>query len=269
MARWDYGLYPSIDLFNAGVTVKRVLLLISISGCIFSLPLSAQSTSTPQALLLEASHAFAGNQPVSSVLLTGNANFVAGGTRTNGSISLTARADGSSDLEFSAGSASRNELQDTFANGQGCTWSVNGGITHTAAGQNCVLPFAWFLPQAALFSSDLPTSGTFALTAPSNVSGQTVLQWLPQLPANFSAEQSALVSHAGSNELYFDNSSVLPTELRYAAHPDTNAALDIPVRILYSDYRSVDGAEIPFRIQRYFNGVLTLDITIDYAVITR
>lgn len=248
--------------------MKRVLLLLVIGISLFSRPLLAQTSSTTQTFLLEASHAFGGNQPVSSVALIGDANFVAGGTRTTGAITLIARADGSSQFQFSAGTASRNELQDTFTNGQGCTWSGNDNIVHAAAGQNCMLPFAWFLPQPGLFSAELPGSGIFEVAVPASTTGQTVLHWSPQSPPDFTSEQAALLSHAGSWDLYFDTGTLLPTEIRYAAHPDSNAALNIPVRIVYSDYRVVDGAEIPFRIRRYFNGVLSFDITIDNATVS-
>jgi hypothetical protein len=59
----------------------------------------------------------------------------------------------------------------------------------------------------------------------------------------------------------------LPSALSYTVHPDDNVGIDIPVTILYSDYRTVDGVAIPFRVQRYFNGTLSLDITLNNAVV--
>ncbi len=56
--------------------------------------------------------------------------------------------------------------------------------------------------------------------------------------------------------------------LAYSVQPDKGPATKIAIEIRYSDYRAVNGATIPFHIQRYVNGSLQLDIQISSAQIS-
>jgi hypothetical protein len=49
-------------------------------------------------------------------------------------------------------------------------------------------------------------------------------------------------------DFYFDPSSSLPLTIDMSAHPDNNAALNIPVEFQYSDYRATLSAHIPFHV---------------------
>lgn len=232
-------------------------------------PMAAVSQTNQDAsqLLLGASQAFAGRQGVSSVTLNGEATFVAGSMNDSGTITLVARQDGSSSLTLDLSSGARTETQDTFANGQGCTWSGSDGTVHESSGHNCMIPVAWFLPEVALFSTAQPSDAAMTI-----VPGQpplTDLHWALSAPASMPADQAALIAHVGSYDLQFDPTTFLPAALLYTLHPDSNAGVDIPVRVTFADYRPINGATIPFRIQRYVNGVLSLDITVSDAVVTR
>jgi hypothetical protein len=75
------------------------------------------------------------------------------------------------------------------------------------------------------------------------------------------------MAHLGTTDLYLDPVTYLPAILSYNLHPDKNAAADIPVQITFTDYQAVNGVSIPFRIQRYINGVLNLDLTVTEAFV--
>ncbi len=47
--------------------------------------------------------------------------------------------------------------------------------------------------------------------------------------------------------------------MTFNVHPDSNALLDIPVDVRFSDYRTVSGAKVPFHVQKYLNNGLVLD----------
>jgi hypothetical protein len=51
----------------------------------------------------------------------------------------------------------------------------------------------------------------------------------------------------------------------FQTHPDNNLGQDIPVHIRYLDYRSVNGIQVPFRVQKFLNGTLSLDLQFDSA----
>jgi hypothetical protein len=202
---------------------------------------------------------------VSTVTLTGQVESYAGVSQ-NGTITLTARADGSSSVQMGLGSGTSGQSQDTFANGQGCAWSGSDGVSHTAAGHNCLIPLAWFLPEVAFFSPQLPSTGTLSIASTAN--GPSIY-WELTTPAAANAQLTTLLPHIGSYGLQFSPSTFLPVSFSYFAHPDSDAGIDIPVSIQYSDYRTVDGIQIPYHIQRYFNGVLALDINISNAIVNQ
>ena len=65
--------------------------------------------------------------------------------------------------------------------------------------------------------------------------------------------------------MYLDSSSLLPVALSFNTHPDNNALLNIRVEVDLSNYQVVKGVQIPFRIQKFLNGSLFLDLTIQSA----
>jgi len=246
---------------------KTAFPILAVLGLLLPLPeCSAQNGAIGPQQFIRLSGAFSGNQSVSSVTLTGVVHRIAGSTNETGQVTLAARADGSSSLELNLDSAERAEIQDAFANGHGCSWTGSDGGAHVSPAHNCVIPFAWFLPHVALFSPARPPDG--AMTFSSAGDGRMNLHWTNAPPADASAEVANLLGHIRTYDLRFDPATLLPVELLYALHPDKAASVDIPVRVEYSDYRTIDGAAIPFHIQRYFNGVLSLDITLTNAVVT-
>jgi hypothetical protein len=60
----------------------------------------------------------------------------------------------------------------------------------------------------------------------------------------------------------------LPAVLAYTVHPDNGAqGVTIAIEVHYSDYRTVNGVQVPFLIQRYVNGSLQLEISVSSAQI--
>ena len=68
------------------------------------------------------------------------------------------------------------------------------------------------------------------------------------------------MARLSQTEIFLDAATHLPRSIFYNTHPDNNDLLDIPVELQFSDYRSVNGAQIPFHIQKSVNGSLTLDL---------
>jgi len=250
--------------------MKRVAVSLFVASLlpISALPLIGQTTATSPTdqLFIQVDKAFSGITPVSSAVLTAVVRAYAGSQQSSGQATLTASADGSSSVVLQLGSGERSESQDTFANGQGCTWTGSDGQTHTPAAQNCLLPVAWFLPEVSLFSTQQPSSGTLSAEA-SNGNGP-VLHWAMSPAPGISASQLNSLPSLGSYDLHVDPLTGLPSSLTYDLHPDNNAADNIPVSVAYSEYQTINGVAIPFHIQRYLNGTLSLDITLSNAVIT-
>ena len=76
-----------------------------------------------------------------------------------------------------------------------------------------------------------------------------------------------MMQHLTQTEIYLDASTLLPAAVDLNIHPDNNALLDIPIEIRFSDYRPVNGAQIPFHIQQFINNSLALDLKFESAAL--
>lgn len=199
------------------------------------------------------------------VTLSGTAEWIAGSDRESGNVTLVADADGFYQINLALGQSSRMETQTAFVQGQQCTWAAGNGIAQAMAAQNCMLPVAWFLPQVTLFGTLQPpgTATNFLGTsADAQNPGVGLRQQQTVAPQYVSADMTPLYTHLTAVDIDFDPATYLPLSLHYAMHPDANAYQDIPVRVEFSAYQTVEGITVPFHIQRYVDGVLALDITI-------
>ena len=68
-------------------------------------------------------------------------------------------------------------------------------------------------------------------------------------------------------DLYLDPKSMLPLALAFNTHPDNDFLVNIPVEIRFGDYRNASGVLVPFHIQKFLQGTLTLDLTVANAAV--
>jgi len=81
------------------------------------------------------------------------------------------------------------------------------------------------------------------------------------IPMNFAVN----AMQASTTDIVLDSTSFLPAVLAYSVRPDNGSQPPIAIEVRYSNYTAVQGARIPFTIQRYVNGSLQLDITVSSA----
>jgi hypothetical protein len=81
------------------------------------------------------------------------------------------------------------------------------------------------------------------------------------------ADPTGLLQGLGVEDVYLDASTYLPVALTFNTHPDNDAGTNKPVEIDFSNYQQVNGSQIPFHIQKFLNGSLFLDVTIQSAVL--
>jgi len=85
-------------------------------------------------------------------------------------------------------------------------------------------------------------------------------------PGKNAASAKALTEETRVRILY-DSQTLLPAIAEYIIHADNDLHVQIPVRVVYSNYQTVSGAPVPFRIDRYVNGVLQLSVTLTNAAL--
>jgi hypothetical protein len=254
--------------------VRRAALgiaLLAVNANTVPAQVSPAQTRDSGTVLGQLSAAFSGGQVVQSVQLTGTATWHSGSLEDSGTVTLTASADGSSQMHLELASmGERTESQAGSGLRASCQWAGADGVTHAVQATNCWRPAVWFLPAISLQPSLLPVylgavdlgMGTVGSSADTYRHLQTQLAF-SGLPSSISTR----VTQHSITDLGLDPTTLLPAVLSYTVQPDSGAQTSVAIHVLYSDYRAVNGVRIPFHIQRYLSGSLQLDIVINSAQI--
>lgn len=208
--------------------------------------------------------------PVTNVTLTGTADWYAGSLHDTGTATLTASSDGTSQVQLSLDKGGpRTETQSATGPSMKCQWSGADAKIHQKDYFNCLKPAVWFLPSLSLQSTAIPTSITVAdLGTESTPEGNRRHLQAQFSPTAFAGDTNALAQLPSSSmDIEIDPNSSLPVALRYKVRPDSGADVKIPILVKFSDYRNINGVEIPYRIERYVNGTLQLQITLQSSQI--
>ena len=231
-------------------------------------PLTAalsQSSSTAQLQSMQSqarTALLAATQPA-SVALNGTFASMAGPTTDSGTANLTVGLDGTFLVNLSGSGGTTSESRAVSDGNPSCTWTDKEDAVHNSLFLNCMPP-AWFFPGLALLSSN---SASIAAWLPSSYAVDSMgdhLQFQFVLPNTSAAQEDPQL--AMPIDLILAPDTHLPLYALFTAHPDNPwVHADIAVKIAYSDYRNISGVMIPFRIQRYLNGSLVLDLTISSA----
>jgi hypothetical protein len=141
----------------------------------------------------------------------------------------------------------------------------SGGQTHLMAQHNLMTDAAWFFPAlSAMFGPNVSLSYVGAETL-DGISVQHIRFW-----QSFSGEPpgvAALLQQLSTTDVYLDASSLLPVVVRFAVHPDDDANVSIPLEIRYSAYEKVAGVTVPFRVQKWINNGLGLELVVGTAAV--
>jgi hypothetical protein len=249
---------------------------VALVAIVFSLstlfPAAAQNTppTNPQALQI-LQHALTALSPTTAthdVTLSGSVHYIAGSDDETGTAVLKATATGASRIDLSLSSGQRSEVRDLTADPPAGQWSGHDGTNHAIAYHNLLNEPAWFSPVAAI-SRLLASPGYVATFVGAETLDSQSVQHISvsQQPPSASSSAPLTIPHLTQIDLYLDSSTFLPALMTFNVHPDNNALLDIPVKIRFSDYRSVDGAQIPFRVEKFVNNGLVLDLQLESATV--
>jgi hypothetical protein len=232
-------------------------------------PIWGQQTAvdSPQVatILLQSLGSMTGLSSISDVTVTGTARHIAGSDDESGSVVIKALATGQSRIDCTFPSGQSSEIRAADSNGkQAGAWIGTEGTSHAMASHNVMTPSAWFLPALALEGIVSSKNHTVSSVGPEikdgvSVNHLTIIQPFIDGPA----DTAAMMEHLTQTDVFLDATTRLLVALDFNIHPDNNALLDIPVEIRYSDYRAVNGAQIPFHVEKYLNNTLILDLHFD------
>jgi len=228
-----------------------------------SAPSTASPTSTtdPRAAALASQAVLAlGTAPVTDVTLTGTVTRTVGPDSESGTFTLKALGLAQSRMDLYLPSGVFTEVRTTTTGYPQGSWMLNGNV-NAMADHNCFTDAVWFFPRLSILSGySLRSNSIVTFVGQENQAGASVyhIRFVAQDPTDL----TGLNSYLSTEDVYLDSTTLLPVTMRFNAHPDDNALIDIPIEVRLSDYRVIGGIAIPFRIQKLLNGMLLLDATV-------
>jgi len=202
--------------------------------------------------------ALTGGTTITDVSLTGSVIWTAGSDNETGAATLLASGTGESRIDLVLGSGTRTEIRDAQTGTALGKWIAPTGSSGQFVSHNCQTDAVWFFPELG------------SLAAGPNV----VLSYVGQETRNGATvqhirsyvNQSLLVASTqqplGTMDFYLDATTLLPSAVTFNAHADNNVLSNIPVEIDFSAYQIVGGVNVPMHIQKYTQGTLTIDLTL-------
>jgi hypothetical protein len=218
------------------------------------------SAPNPSVLLQRSLAALVGSQTITDITLSGTARRIAGSDDDTGTATFTALAAGAGRTDLSLSSGQRGEVSNLSSTTPAGAWSGPDRISHPIAYHNLLTEPAWFFPAFAI-ARRLSSSGYVATYVGHEThNGQAVEHvTVSQTPPAQITSGAPLIQHLTEVDFFLDSSTFLPAAIAFTIHPDNDALIDIPVEIRFSDYRAVNGAQVPYHVQKLLNNSLILD----------
>jgi hypothetical protein len=230
----------------------------------------SSTQSSPQALTLlqQSLAALVGGQSITDITLSGSARRIAGSDDETGTATLKAISGDASRVDLSLPSGRRNETLNSTNTPPTGSWSGPDGVSHPIANHNLLTDSAWFFPAFGI-ANRLSATGFVATYVGQETHNGLPVQHVSVLQtASFTNPPGGpTFQHLTQVDFFLDSTTFLPAAIAFNIHPDNNALLDLLVEIRFSDYRVVNGAEVPFHVQKFLNNGLLLDFQAQFATL--
>jgi hypothetical protein len=240
-----------------------------LTALLFSFPSfpASQQASSPVAagstqaitLLAQSLASLTGHATLTDVTLSGTARRISGSDDESGAAVFKALASGAGRMDLNLSSGKRSEVSDISKVPAGA-WSGTDRVSHPIAFHNLISEPAWFFPAFAI-ARRLSDSGYVASYVGHETHNGAAVEHISvsQTAPLANPPGGATFEHLTQIDFFLDSATLLPSAIDFNVHPDNNALLDIPVEVQFTDYRAVDGAQVPFHIEKLLNNSLILD----------
>ncbi len=246
--------------------MARFALLVSLVT-LFVTPLASQTqpVSDPQALAFVAQSitAMTGGTTIADVAIAANTTWIAGSDRRTGSALLLAKGIAESRVDLNLSGGKHSEIRnDTAGFPQGASIGADRTVSPSAL-HNCWINPSWFFPALSFLQATADPTLIFSYLGQETRWGASVqhLRVFRYL-ANQHPAEIAVIRQLSTMDIYLDSASLLPTAFLFRRHPEDDALTDIAIAIFFSNYQSVNGIQVPFRVQRLVQNRLAVDLVL-------
>jgi hypothetical protein len=227
----------------------------------------AQQAATPQAMLSGAV-ALLGAANIQGFAFSGTAEWIAGATDQTGTFTANCNVSGSSQLALQLSNGSVTETRQVVNGLPSGSWTDATGQQHSISFHNLLTPGTWFCPVLSLAQISAANNLNIQFTGQETKGGSNVDHFIATAPIPDKSTAAALMTHLSQVDIYLDPQTFRPLFLDFTAHPDKDSGVDMAIEVQFSNYTQVNGVWIPFRIQRFVNSTLALDLQIQSATHT-
>jgi hypothetical protein len=244
-------------------------------GLTFALSLAAQTTDTgapaatvrdPRALAIanQSLQALAPLTALADVAMQGTVSREAGSDYQRGTFTFEASGNRKSRVTLNLDGGLRQEVR----YGPLGSETDPDGQRRPSAIHNCWIDASWFYPGLSLQAVANDPEVSILYAGQESREGVALHHLrLYRTVANQTPQITADIQRLSATDLYLDAASHLPLILAFQTHPDDDFGVEIPVEVQFADYRLVNGVRVPFRMQKFLQGTLLLDITLSGATV--
>ena len=206
-----------------------------------------------------------GSVQIADITLTGTATRVAGSDTGSGTVALKALGTSNSRMDLSLSEGTFSEIRTSQSGAPQGQWLAASGSYNYMAAHNCITDAAWFFPALSVLSQLSNPNVIAAYIGQDTKAGVAVYHL--RLSIQSPTDPTGLLQQLSAEDVYLSASTYLPVALVFQTHPDNDALTNILVEVDFSNYEVVNGVQIPFHIQKFVNGTLFLDMTIQSATL--
>jgi hypothetical protein len=246
--------------------MRRLAVVSLLALCAVCAIAQNSPSSDPLAVSLaqKSAAALAGGVPISDVTLNANVISILGSDNETGTGTFTAKGFSESRVDVTLSGGTRSEVRNSANGGPAGAWTRNGAASAPFAVHNTLTDAAWFFPALSSLTQTANPNIVFKYIGQEQHSGVNT-QHIQIFQASSTGIPSA--QRLSTTEVYLDAATLLPVSVAFKVHPDKDMNTDIPTEILFANYRSVSGIQVPFHFQRMLNGGVILDVTVTSAAL--
>lgn len=243
---------------------RAILFSIALSALnLFAQTPSPTPTSDPQAIALaqQSIAALAGGVSIADVALNANVISVLGSDYETGSGVLRAKGTAESRIDLNLSGGTRSDVRNVAGSTPGGAGARNAAASKGYPQYNCWTDATWFFPALSSLSQITNPNFVFRYIGQAQHNGVNTqhIQVFQVVPGFATAQKLSAM------DFYLDPVSFLPLSIDFNMHPDTDMNTNLPAEINFANYQQVNGAQVPFHIQRTLDGTLELDLIVSNA----
>lgn len=241
-----------------------LLFLLVLISSIFSFSQNQPPQSDAQALSLisQSMAVLTGGNTISDATLNGSATWIVASSSETATATLSAKGTGESRFDMALSEGQRSEIRNDGSSTSQGELLASDGSTLPWPHEDCLTNASWFFPQLSVLAGTGDPTLIFHYVGVETRNGVSV-QHIQSY--RYSSTDTVNIQQLSTMDIYLDAASLLPTAFMFTIHSEDGISPDLEVEVDFSNYQSVNGAQIPFRIQRYVGGTLGLDFGVASA----